>query len=189
MHGMPIEQRFPEERLMAFWVYILRCADGSYYTGHTDNVEKRLGEHAIGAIPSCYTFNRRPLELVLTHEFTTRSEALISEQQIKGWSHKKKEAMIRGDWAEVSRLARSTKAFKKPSVHPEPPSPVRPELVEGLGRPVILVHPEPTSSVHPELVEGQSHIQTMPVKGVNASLSGSTARQARCSPRTEKALL
>ena len=50
---------------MSFWVYILRCADNSYYTGHTDNLEKRIGEHEKGAIPSCYTLNRRPLELVL----------------------------------------------------------------------------------------------------------------------------
>jgi putative endonuclease len=104
-------------------VYILRCADGSYYTGHTDNLEKRIGEHTTGAIVSCYTFRRRPIALVFTQEFTTREEALSSEQQIKGWGRKKKEAMMRGDWAEVSRLARSSNTF--------PPA-VRPEPVEGL---------------------------------------------------------
>ena len=92
---------------MAVWVYIFRCADGSYYTGHTDNLEKRINEHTTGAIVSCYTFKRRPLELVFSQEFTTREEALASELQIKGWSRKKKEAMMRGDWAEVSRLANS----------------------------------------------------------------------------------
>ena len=119
---------------MSFWVYILRCADGSYYTGHTDNLEKRIGEHTTGAIVSCYTFKRRPVELVFSQEFTTREEALSSEQKIKGWSRKKKEAMIRGDWPEVSRLARSTKAVQKTSfirVHPEAFYPVRPELAEG----------------------------------------------------------
>ena len=100
---------------MAFWIYILRCVDSSYYTGHTDNLEKRIGEHHSGAITSCYTYPRRPLELVFSQDFPTRLEALASEQQIKGWSRKKKEAMMRGDWAEVSRLAKS----------------VRPELVEG----------------------------------------------------------
>lgn len=93
---------------MSFWVYMLRCADGSYYTGHTDSLEGRVGQHLTGAIPSCYTFSRRPVELVFSQEFATREEALASEQQIKGWSRKKKEAMIRGDWIEVSRLARSS---------------------------------------------------------------------------------
>ena len=93
---------------MSFWVYILRCSDGSYYTGHTDSLERRIGQHFAGAIPSCYTFNRRPLTVVFSQEFSTREEALASEQQIKGWSRKKKAAMIRGDWAEVSRLARSS---------------------------------------------------------------------------------
>ncbi|MCF8151461.1 MAG: GIY-YIG nuclease family protein, partial [Sulfuritalea sp.] len=93
---------------MSFWVYILRCADGSYYTGHTDNLEGRIAQHSSGAVRSCYTFSRRPLECAFSQEFASREEALASEQQIKGWSRKKKEAMIRGDWAEVSRLARSS---------------------------------------------------------------------------------
>jgi len=94
---------------MAFWVYIFQCSDGSYYTGHTDNLEKRVGEHHSGEIVSCYTYKRRPLKLVFSQEFLTREEALASEIQIKGWSRKKKEAMIRGDWDEVSRLARSNR--------------------------------------------------------------------------------
>lgn len=90
-----------------FWVYILKCSDGSYYTGHTDNLEKRINQHASGEIRSCYTATRLPLELVFTQEFVTREEALASERQIKGWSRKKKEAMMRGDWNEVSKLAKS----------------------------------------------------------------------------------
>ncbi|MDR4485717.1 MAG: hypothetical protein R3B95_21415, partial [Nitrospirales bacterium] len=73
-----------------------------------------------GAIPSCYTFNRRPLHLAFSQDFPTREEALASEQQVKGWSRKEKEAMMKGDWAEVSRLAQSTRAISLPSVHPEP---------------------------------------------------------------------
>ena len=68
--------------VMAFWVYILRCADSSYYTGHTDNLEKRLAEHTGGAMPTCYTYKRRPVELVFSQEFATREEALTSERQI-----------------------------------------------------------------------------------------------------------
>jgi predicted GIY-YIG superfamily endonuclease len=93
---------------MAFWVYILRCADNSYYTGHTDNLVKRIHEHHAGAIKGCYTINRRPLKLMFSQEFKTREEALACERQIKGWSRKKKEALIRSDWAEISRLACST---------------------------------------------------------------------------------
>jgi len=99
---------------MAFWVYVLSCADGSYYTGHTDNLEKRMSEHVAGANAGCFTFNRRPLENVFTQSFPTRVEALSSERQIKGWSRKKKEAMIRGDWEEVSRLAKSRETVRKP---------------------------------------------------------------------------
>ena len=111
---------------MAFFVYILHCSDGSYYTGHSDNLEKRIHEHQAGAISSCYTFKRRPLQLVFSQDFPTREEALSAEQQIKGWSRKKKEAMMRGDWAEVSRLAHSSTTNQICNA-------VRPELVEGCG--------------------------------------------------------
>ena len=94
---------------MPFWVYILHCADRSYYTGHTDNLEKRLAEHTVGAIPTCYTYKRRPLDLVFSEELSTREQAIAVERQIKGWSRRKKEALIKGDWAEVSRLARGTR--------------------------------------------------------------------------------
>lgn len=93
---------------MSFWVYILKCADGSYYTGHTDNLEKRLAEHCAGACGG-YTSTRLPVRLVFSQDFHAREEALASEQQIKGWSRKKKEAMMRGDWIEVSRLAKGAK--------------------------------------------------------------------------------
>ncbi len=96
---------FAEEEEM-FWVYILRCADGSYYTGHTDNLEQRIGQHQEG-MSDGYTASRRPVELLWSQEIATREEALSAERQIKGWSRKKKEAMMRGDWLEVSRLARS----------------------------------------------------------------------------------
>ena len=90
---------------MSFWVYLLRCADASYYVGHTDNLEKRLAEHDMGAIAG-YTMSRRPVTLVFSEEFPTREEALEHERQIKGWSRAKKEALIRSDWAEHSRLAK-----------------------------------------------------------------------------------
>jgi predicted GIY-YIG superfamily endonuclease len=90
---------------MAFWVYLLRCADGSYYAGHTDDLEKRIGEHMTGACGG-YTATRLPVELAWSQECATRIEALGFERQIKGWSRAKKEALARGDWGEVSRLAK-----------------------------------------------------------------------------------
>lgn len=92
---------------MAFWVYILKCSDGSYYTGHTDELERRIAEHVAGEFRGCYTYQRRPVELVFSQDFPTRDEALRAERQIKGWSRAKKLAMINGDWETVSRLARS----------------------------------------------------------------------------------
>lgn len=90
-----------------FWVYIIKCRDQSFYTGHTDNLDKRLYQHKSGEIKTCYTFTRRPIELVFQQIFETREEALASERQIKGWSRAKKIAMINGDWNKVSRLAKS----------------------------------------------------------------------------------
>lgn len=91
-----------------FWVYILRCSDDSYYTGHSDELERRLGQHNAGAITSCYTFKRRPVELVYQQKFPSREEALTAERQIKGWSRAKKAALIKQDWAAISRLARGS---------------------------------------------------------------------------------
>src|SRR5690242_704994 len=101
---------------MSFWVYILGCADNSYYTGHTDNLELRLARHQSGEIEG-YTRTRLRVKLLFCEEFPTREEALAREQQIKGWSRRKKEALIRKDWQEISRLAHessSSKALKDP---------------------------------------------------------------------------
>ena len=92
-----------------FWVYILRCAGGSYYPGHTDNLERRIGHYQAGECAG-YTVTRSSLELAWSQECATREEALLAERQIKGWSRRKKEAIMRGDWAEVSRLVQSKSA-------------------------------------------------------------------------------
>ena len=91
---------------MGFWVYIVRCADGSYYTGHTDDLERRVAQHNSGDIPG-YTHKRRPVRLFFCAEFPTRVEALSAERQIKGWSKAKKEALGAGDWERLRGLARS----------------------------------------------------------------------------------
>ncbi len=91
---------------MAFWAYMLHCRGGLFYTGHTDNLERRIADHQNGLICG-FTSQRRPVELVWSQEFPTRLEALEAERRIKGWSRKKKMALIRGDWDEISSLAKS----------------------------------------------------------------------------------
>lgn len=93
---------------MPFWVYILRCSDNSYYTGHTDDLDLRIEKHSEGKMTG-YTSTRLPVKLVFTEQFVSRLEALEMEQRIKGWSRKKKEAMMCGDWKEVQRLAWGTR--------------------------------------------------------------------------------
>ena len=91
---------------MAFWVYILRCADGSYYTGHTDDLERRVAQHNAGDIPG-YTYKRRPVKLIYCADFPTREEALAAEMQLKGWTRAKKEALIAKDWDRLQALSKS----------------------------------------------------------------------------------
>ncbi len=91
---------------MSFFVYILRCSDNSFYVGHTDDLDKRIAEHKSGAFENSYTETRMPLTLVYAQELPTRDEALQREMQLKGWSRKKKEALIAGEWNELVRLAR-----------------------------------------------------------------------------------
>ena len=88
-----------------FHVYMLRCRDGSLYVGHTDDLEKRMAEHAEG-VASAYTFARRPVQLVWTEEFSRREDAFELERRLKGWVRRKKEAFIRGDFDALRRLAR-----------------------------------------------------------------------------------
>ena len=83
---------------MASWAYMLRCADGSFYVGCTTDLEARMGDHQAGT-HSGYTATRRPVELVWAEEFQH-----LDERQIKGWSRAKKQALILGDYAAISRL-------------------------------------------------------------------------------------
>ena len=89
---------------MSFHAYMLRCADGSFYVGHTDALEHRIAQHQSGAIEG-FTQARRPVEHVWSQDFPTRVEALEAERQLKGWSRAKKEALIVGDWGTIRNLA------------------------------------------------------------------------------------
>ncbi len=91
---------------MDFHVYILRCNDGSYYTGHTDDLELRIAQHQSGALAG-YTAKRLPVQLVWSESFSSRDDAFAAERQIKGWSRAKKKALIAGAWGLICKLARS----------------------------------------------------------------------------------
>ena len=92
--------------MITFYVYILRCADGSFYVGLTDAIETRLSQHQQGLYDG-YTKSRRPLKLVYCEDYPTSYEAFARERQIKGWSRAKKEALIRQDWLSLMRLSES----------------------------------------------------------------------------------
>ncbi|RIA37224.1 putative endonuclease [Hephaestia caeni] len=91
---------------MSFWAYILHCRGGVFYTGHTDNLDVRIGQHQDSTMPG-FTRKYAPVTLVWSQEFPSRLEALEAERRIKGWSRAKKLALIRGDWTTISALAKS----------------------------------------------------------------------------------
>jgi putative endonuclease len=88
-------------------IYILLCADGSYYTGITRrSVDERVSEHAQGLDEGCYTFRRRPVTLVHAEHYARIADAVAAERRIKGWSRAKKEAHIRADYAALVALGK-----------------------------------------------------------------------------------
>jgi tRNA/rRNA methyltransferase len=88
-----------------FYTYLLRCADGHYYCGHTDDLDARIAQHQAGAIPG-YTQKRRPVQLIWADRFPDRDSAFAAERQIKGLSRAKKEALVRRDWEALKELAK-----------------------------------------------------------------------------------
>ena len=99
-----------------YFVYMLRCSDGSYYIGVTNNYELRIAQHQEGTDPECYTFTRRPLELVHLETFSEITDAIAREKQLKRWSRKKKEALMAKNWEELPDLAARRTRYEKKSV-------------------------------------------------------------------------
>ena len=92
--------------MQEYAVYILLCADGTFYTGVTRDIEKRVSEHEHAAHPFAYTAIRRPVRLVYSQCFDNIEQAIRCEKQVKKWSHAKKQALIDGDFQLLHRLAR-----------------------------------------------------------------------------------
>ncbi|MEZ5009551.1 MAG: GIY-YIG nuclease family protein [Chitinophagales bacterium] len=93
------------ETLKIYYVYILKCSDNSYYTGVTNDIDRRLIEHQTGINPKAYTHNRRPVELVFHYQFNDINQAIAFEKQVKGWNRKKKEALINDKWELLPSLS------------------------------------------------------------------------------------
>ncbi len=91
-----------------YFVYILSCSDGSYYTGVTNDVLLRVDQHNQGLDSRAFTFSRRPVKLVWHAEFLNPVEAISREKQIKGWNRKKKEALIEGNYDLLPELSMSS---------------------------------------------------------------------------------
>ncbi|PZQ77980.1 MAG: hypothetical protein DI563_01835 [Variovorax paradoxus] len=172
-----------------FFVYLLRCSDGSYYVGQTEDMDARLQQHGDGLIG--YTATRKPIELLWQGEFESRESAIAFERRIKGWSRAKKEALIRGDWPAIQQLARSRAG---PNV--QPISPELAEVRDGAQAAIAsrLRHAQPErargavtrlSTARPEPVEGRDGAQAaiasrlrhaQPERAVGAAASLSTVR-------------
>src|SRR5829696_3548337 len=89
-----------------YYMYVLKCNDGLYYTGITNDVDRRLYEHNEGLIPTCFTFKRRPVALKFFEHYTEVTQAIQREKQLKGWSRAKKEALFIQDFDSLKELAR-----------------------------------------------------------------------------------
>jgi len=94
-----------------YYVYILLCSDNSYYTGMTNDLERRFQQHQSGHKKWSYTSSRLPVELKWNLQCTNPSEAIKIEKQIKGWSHRKKKALIEENWKDLITFSKNYKEY------------------------------------------------------------------------------
>jgi putative endonuclease len=90
-----------------YTVYILVCADNSFYTGVTNDIRRRMYEHKTGTNPKSYTFRKRPVKLVYEEHFGDINQAISFEKQVKGWRREKKKALINGEWIRLPKLSKT----------------------------------------------------------------------------------
>jgi len=88
-----------------YWVYMVRCLDGTYYVGVTNNVEARIFQHNSGENEKSYTSGRRPVTLAFASLYYDIEQAVCFEKRLKGWNRAKKEALISKDWNALKKLA------------------------------------------------------------------------------------
>ncbi|MGL4631734.1 MAG: GIY-YIG nuclease family protein [Leadbetterella sp.] len=88
-----------------YYLYILKCSDGTFYTGVTSNLERRLIEHENGVNPKSYTFYRRPIDLQFFETFADINQAIEYEKKLKKWSALKKQALIDKNYEKLKEYA------------------------------------------------------------------------------------
>ena len=91
--------------MKSLYVYILECADNSFYVGVTNDVGRRFIEHASGIHENSYTNSRRPVNLVFCRQFKSPMKAIKYEKQVKGWTKEKKQALINNDIDSLHNLS------------------------------------------------------------------------------------
>ena len=96
-----------------YYVYIVVCSDHTLYTGVTSDLSRRLEEHNLGIKKDAYTYSRRPVMLKWLESFTDPNEAIRIEKQIKGWSRRKKKALINSDWDKLVLYSKNYKDYGK----------------------------------------------------------------------------
>lgn len=89
-----------------YWIYIVECNDNSYYTGVTNNLDRRIWEHNNDEDENHYTFSRRPVKLLYCEDYYDVNSAIDREKQIKGWSRRKKEALMKGDFNKLKKYSK-----------------------------------------------------------------------------------
>lgn len=99
--------------MKTYYVYILKCSDDSFYTGITSNLTRRLSDHNKGVEKNAYTFNKRPVSLKWFAEFTNVNLAIEKEKQLKGWSRRKKQALIDADWEKLIQFSKNYTEYGK----------------------------------------------------------------------------
>ncbi|MCF6280316.1 MAG: GIY-YIG nuclease family protein [Flavobacteriaceae bacterium] len=97
--------------MKTYYIYILECSDDLLYVGITNDVERRFEEHQEGLNKKCFTFRRRPLELIFYQEFNDVEQAIYFEKKIKKWSSTKKRALANGDFDMIQILSECRNAI------------------------------------------------------------------------------
>ncbi|AKP53313.1 GIY-YIG nuclease family protein [Cyclobacterium amurskyense] len=117
---------------MKGWLYILECADGTYYTGSTNNLDVRLEQHQNGEGAN-HTKKRLPVKLIYSEEYQRIDDAYYREKQVQGWSRKKKEALINGKHELLPHLAKNYTQYPRDVVSTGSTTDIdaSPEPVEG----------------------------------------------------------
>ena len=97
--------------MKTYFVYILKCSDDSFYTGVSSNLDLRVDQHNSGLRSDSYTFKRRSVELVWNESFNQADQAILWEKKIKGWSRRKKIALIEGNWENLILFSKNYTQF------------------------------------------------------------------------------